>query len=67
MTAMNKRMTVPYHQWMEGLWKGLWEDYEVVGYEFLGRSDVPTSVELKKVIEKTENTGKLDSTPNKLI
>lgn len=40
--------TVPYYQWVEGIW----DDYEVVGYELTGRLSIPTSVELKKVIEE---------------
>ena len=43
------KKTVPYHQWLEGFW----DDYEVIGYEFLrGTLETPTGVEIKKVIEE---------------
>ena len=48
---MIMRKTVPYYQWVEGVW----DDYEVVGYEFTGQPDIPTSVELKKVIEENQD------------
>ena len=48
---MIERKTVPYYQWLTGLW-GKWE---VVGYELIGRTNIPKSVELKKVIEENQD------------